>query len=85
MPTEAWTQADSDAARSEGWFIDDETRLCATVQAHRFEDDTLAWLTVVRAADRGSSLHRRALDLIRERAPSEYSAIMRYWSIYRHI
>jgi hypothetical protein len=75
-----WTCADGAAARLEGWDVFDahtetgvEVQLQRLDEEEKFPDDADAMAHVMRRANEGSDLHRRAVAYVRQENPGEYA------------
>lgn len=76
-----WTPKDRETAHKEEWDIFDSGSLDPPFQLRafglKFPSDEAVWHHVVRLAEAGSRLHRRALDFIRTNSPREAREIAR--------
>ncbi|ANA86310.1 hypothetical protein BEN60_gp052 [Gordonia phage Smoothie] len=89
-----WTNADSVLAHGEGWDIfecsgssagdfqiqkfDDPDEWISSGRPYPFRDDTDVWRHVSALAAKGSALHVRALEFLRENNPQEVEAIEKF-------
>ena len=85
MTITEWTNEDSTLASAEGWDVFDSEgsangpwQIQKRDETSTFNQDTDAWRYVWQRAERGSLLHQRALEYIKEHNPPEYDAI-RQW------